>query len=178
MSLLRFGLILTPAGPSVRTEEGMPSRGIACVVPAAPGTRWACPPIMPLLSPLVAIWRLPPTTSIAFSSSVMALRTSSTLFACSFTCALTEQILPNNRTQTVKKLFFIIMLFSLLSLVLAKQFHRFCNLHRKNTFCISSAKIQILLERQSHSCLFFSTNNLRSEKFFFRGFDYKFQTLA
>ena len=70
----------TPAGPSVRIVSGMPSRGMAVVLPAAPGTNVAEPPATAEeLSKLFAL----PTSSIAFSLSVIAFNTSSILFVLS-----------------------------------------------------------------------------------------------
>ena len=69
----------TPAGPSVSTVAGMPSRGIATVIPAAPGTSFFWWPIMapePTKASLP-----PPTSSWAFSSKVIAFNTSSILSA-------------------------------------------------------------------------------------------------
>ena len=66
------GSIRTPAGPSEKTVCGIPRRGMARVPPARPGTR---------LSELV------PTRRDAFSSRVMACKTSSMLSSRNCGCA-------------------------------------------------------------------------------------------
>ena len=52
------------------------------------------------------------SSRMVFSSSVIAFRTSSTLFACSYTCAVMVQTLSRSKIQIVRIFFIMIMLFS------------------------------------------------------------------
>ena len=76
-----MGSIRKPAGPSDTTIVGIPKRGIAKVVPAAPGTL-SC--VVPITGPpggfIPGILKPLPTSSFTFSSSVIAAITSFTEF--------------------------------------------------------------------------------------------------
>ena len=81
----------TPAGPSVRMVSGIPSRGIAIVEPAAPGT--VCEEL-PAIAVVDQKSYSPPTSSEAFSSSVMACNTFSMLSFDNFgVCAVAVMLI-------------------------------------------------------------------------------------
>ena len=104
--LSRWASICTPAGPSATTVAGMPSRGMATVVPAAPATSFFwCPSMAP--EPTKESLP-PPTSSWAFSSSVMAFNTSSMLSAFSFTCAVIVVIVSMAARPVINCFFMLI----------------------------------------------------------------------
>ena len=96
----------TPAGPSVRMVSGMPSRGIAIVEPAAPGT---VREEFPATAVVDQKSYSPPISSEAFSSRVMACSTSSMLFFDNFgVCAVAVMLIV---IANAKILMFIIRLY-------------------------------------------------------------------
>ena len=94
----------SPAGPSARTVWGILRRGMALVVPAAPGTIASSAAV---IEPAIMLPQPDPTTNWAFSSKVMALRTSSILSLFSFGCAC--KFKKQQTATAAKRILFILI---------------------------------------------------------------------